>query len=222
MMDDLAMQDDLLIQRADAASKQPVELLLLFHGVGSSAQDLRPLAEAVADLRPAAGVVSVRAPHPSEFGSGWQWFSVQGVTEENRPARVAAAMPAFRERVAAWQRESGAMPAHTSLVGFSQGAIMALESTQVDGPSVAARVIAIAGRFARPPHQAPAGSVVHLMHGEQDRVMPVGLAADAQRQLLALGAAATLDRFGGLAHGIDARVVEAIARRLGDRAGQAR
>lgn len=216
MMDNLTMHDDLVIQRPDGGAAQPAELLLLFHGVGASADDLRPLAEAVADLRPGAWVVSVRAPLRSDLGAGWQWFSVQGVTEQNRPARVAAAMPAFRERVRAWQRASGALPAHTSLIGFSQGAIMALESTQQDGPALAARVVAIAGRFALPPRQAPADTLLHLMHGDQDRVMPVGLAAAAQQQLLALGAPVTLDRFASLGHGIDARVVAAIAQRLGD------
>jgi len=208
------MRDDLVIQRADAAKKLPVELLLLFHGVGARAEDLRPLAEAVARRRPDAWVVSVHAPHPSEFGAGAQWFPVQGVTEESRPARVAAAMPAFLDRVDAWQRASRAMPAHTTLVGFSQGAIMALESTLGDGPAMAARVIAIAGRLAGPPREMRGLTVVNLMHGEQDRVMPVGLAIAAKQQLLAIGAEVTLDRFDGLAHGIDARVVAAVASRL--------
>jgi len=158
----------------------------------------------------------VRAPLPSDFGRGWQWFSVQGVTEANRPERVAAAMPAFQQRVADWQRHTGVGAARTSLIGFSQGAIMALESTQDAGPPSSGRVIAIAGRFARPPRQAPAELAVHLMHGEQDRVMPVTLAVDADRALRELGAVLTLDRFAGLGHGIDARVVDAIARRLAE------
>ena len=44
----------------------------------------------------------LRSPLRSEFGAGWQWFPVQGVTEQNRPARVAAAMPAFLAQVQAW------------------------------------------------------------------------------------------------------------------------
>ena len=52
------------------------------------------------------------------------------------------------------------------------------------------------------------------MHGDQDRVMPVGLAVEADHQLQALGATSTLDRFAGLGHGVDARVVETIARRM--------
>jgi predicted esterase len=87
------MPHDLVIQQPDAAPATPAggtELLLLFHRVGASAQDLEPLAEALGELRPEAWVVSLQAPHPSEFGHGWQWFSVQGVTEANRPERVAA------------------------------------------------------------------------------------------------------------------------------------
>ena len=209
------MNDDLIIQHPDAHAAQPAELLLLWHGVGSSAEDLRPLGQALAAHRPGAWVVSVGSPQRSEFGAGWQWFSVQGVTEENRPARVAAAMPAFLERVRGWQRETGVTAAQTTLIGFSQGAIMALESTQ-GGQAVVGQVIAIAGRFAQPPRVAPAGTAVHLVHGQQDRVIPVGLAIDADRQLRALGARTTLDVHPGLGHGIDARVLAGIVRLLGE------
>jgi len=214
MMATHAMQDDLVIQEPDAATTPAAELLLLFHGVGSSAEDLRPLGEALAAHRPQARVVNVRSPLRSDFGAGWQWFSVQGVNEQNRPTRVAAAMPAFLARVQAWQRATGVTAAHTTLVGFSQGAIMALESTQQDGQALAGRVVAIAGRFAQPPRRAPASTLMNLMHGDLDRVMPVALAVEADRQLRAVGARSTLDRFAGLGHGIDAQVVEAILRRM--------
>jgi phospholipase/carboxylesterase len=208
------MHRDLILQRPEAAGG--AELLLLFHGVGSSAEDLQPLGQALAARWPGAWVVSVQSPQPSDFGRGRQWFSVQGVTEADRPERVAAALPAFLDRVGAWQQHTGVRPERTTLIGFSQGAIMALESTQHPSrQSVAHRVIAIAGRFARPPRSAPTGVVVNLMHGDQDRVMPVGLAVEADRQLRTLGAVSTLDRFAGLGHGIDARVVEAIVRRMG-------
>ena len=210
------MHDDLIIQRPNATAAQDVDLLLLFHGVGSGAEDLRPLGVALAARRPSAWVVSVRSSQRSDFGTGWQWFSVQGVTEANRPGRVAAAMLAFIEKVSVWQRQTGVAAARTTLIGFSQGAIMALESTQQAQPQIARRVIAIAGRFAQPPRMAPAGTVVNLMHGEQDRVMPVGLAVEAEAQLRTLGARSTLERFAGLGHGIDGRVVNAIVQRLGE------
>ena len=133
---------DLIVQRP----AKPSQLVLLFHGVGSSARDLAPLGEALAPHLPNAVIVSVQAPEAS--GRGWQWFSVQAVTEMNRPARVTAAMPGFVQAVMQWQQACGVATAATTLIGFSQGAIMVLESTQLDNPP-AARVIALSGRFAR-------------------------------------------------------------------------
>jgi len=207
-----AMRDDLIIQKPAGTAAAP-QLLLLFHGVGADAASMRPLGEALSALRPQAFVVSVRSPDSSDLGQGWQWFPVRGVTEADRPARVAAAMPRFAETVRAWQRESGVGAGHTALVGFSQGAIMALESTQLPQPA-AGRVIAIAGRFAQPPRAAPPHVRLHLLHGEQDRVMPPALATDAASHWAALGGSATLDLFPGLGHGIDARVVRRVAGHL--------
>ncbi len=207
------MQTDLIVQHPSASGDS--ELFLLFHGVGSSAEDLLPLGQALATICPHATIVSVRSPDACDMGRGWQWFSVQGVTETNRADRVVLAMPAFVQRIRAWQKQVGIGPERTTLLGFSQGAIMSLESTQrADAASVAVRVIAIAGRFAQPPRQGPAGVAIHLMHGDQDHIMPVELALNAERALRGLGAAPTLDRFANLGHGIDGRVVDAIARRL--------
>lgn len=208
----MSPQDDILIQRADANATAP-QLLLLFHGVGSRAEDLWPLGQALAAQRPHAWIVSVRSPDASDLGQGWQWFSVQGVTEANRPSRVAAAMPRFVKSVHSWQQTSGTSARETVLIGFSQGAIMALESTQGPEP-LARRVVAIAGRFAQAPRQTQPGCVVHLLHGDQDAVMPPALADDAAQRWRALGGTATLDRFAGLGHGIDARVVQRVRHHL--------
>lgn len=208
----MSMRSDLLIQRAEAAATR--QLLLLFHGVGSSAEDLRPLGEALAAQRPQACVVSVRSRDASDLGQGWQWFSVRGVTDADRPTRVAATMPRFVEAARGWQRETGVGPGATTLIGFSQGAIMALESTQLPEP-VAGRVIALAGRFAEAPRVAPPWVALHLLHGDQDRVMPPALATEAMAQWRTLGGQGTVDLFPGLAHGIDARVVRRVADHLG-------
>ena len=95
---------DRVVQRPAA----PKQLVLLFHGVGSSARDLGPLAEALAPHLPDAAIVSVQAP--DAVGRGWQWFSVEGVTEADRPARVAAAMPRFVQAVRQWQQACTVAP----------------------------------------------------------------------------------------------------------------
>ncbi len=81
------MQTALIIQQPDGPLCRPAELVLLFHGVGSSAEDLRPLGELLARAFKHAWIVSVRSPLASELGD-WQWFSAQGITETSRSARV--------------------------------------------------------------------------------------------------------------------------------------
>ena len=205
------MHDSSLMLARPEASDQ---LVLLLHGVGSSAQGLAPVGQALAKARPRASVVSVEAPHPSQLGQGKEWFSVVGISEENRPQRIAQAMPPFLRAIQHWQSVTDIGPDRTVLVGFSQGAIMSLESTQVAGAPSANRLIAIAGRFAQAPRSAPRYTQVHLLHGEQDAVMPVALVVAAEQQLHALGARVTLDRFSGLGHGIDGRVAETVLRLL--------
>lgn len=197
---------DLILQQPDPAEARPATLVLLFHGVGSNAEDLRGIGDAIAARHPEAWVVSVQSPDRSDLGQGWQWFSVRGVTEDNRAHRVAAAMPGFAQAVARWQHHSGVDALHTTLVGFSQGAIMALESTQ-EAQALSGRVVAMAGRFAAPPRRAPAPGRIHLLHGDADGVVPARHSAEARAQLAAWPADVTLDLFPGLGHGIDARML---------------
>ena len=204
------MHDSQIIQRPDG----PVgELVLLFHGVGATAGDLEPLGAIVAEAMPEAMVVSVNAPHPSSLGRGREWFSVLGVTEQSRPGRVAQAMSAFVDTVAHWQRAAGVAPARTTLIGFSQGAIMALEAARLE-PVFAGRIVSIAGRFAAVPENIPASIVFHFIHGAQDQVIPAQHAVDAAAKLGGLGTPVTLDIVPGLGHGVDARVASILVERL--------
>ena len=191
-----------------ARPPQATQLVLLFHGVGSTAQHLAPVGLAMAQACPGAFVVSIDAPHPSTLGSGREWFSVAGITQQNRPERIALAMPLFLGAVAHWQGLSGIGPSQTVLVGFSQGAIMSLEATQaLAEPALAGRVVALAGRFAQPVRRAPAGLRFHLVHGEEDTVMPATASVEGARELQALGGEVTLDLLPGLGHSIDARML---------------
>ena len=208
------MSDSIVVARPDRAD----QLVLLFHGVGAMAAGLAPIGEAIAGEFSNAFVVSVASPFPSDLGQGRQWFSVRGITEENRVQRIAEVMPLFLKTVRGWQSEAAIGIAGTTLLGFSQGAIMALESTQQAVP-VSAHVVAIAGRFASGPRVAPQSSRLHLLHGEADSVMPIALSIQAVETLRSLGARATLDRFPGLGHSIDARVVKRVIERIIERVG---
>ncbi len=197
-----------------ASSTKPApQLMLLFHGVGADAADLVPLGQRLARAYPQACIVSVQAPQRCDFGRGRQWFSVRDIDEAGRVRRVAEALPEFAARVRQWQRDSGAGVAQTALVGFSQGAIMALETTRHE-PALAGRVIALAGRFAELPQRPAPRTTLHLLHGMRDAVIPASLTRAAAEHLVAIGADVTADLLPGLGHGIDDALVERLLERL--------
>lgn len=186
------------------------QLILLFHGVGSTPDDLVPVGEFLSQAFPNASVVSVPAPFPSDFGHGLQWFSVGGVTEDNRAARIEQVMPKFAQAVHDLQQQFGVKPEGTVLVGFSQGAIMSLESARL-GHALAARIVSLSGRFAKVPQGAPAGTRFHFLHGQDDGVVPASNAVEAGR---VLGTAATVDIFPGTGHGISMEIAKRMVERL--------
>lgn len=202
------MSDTIVVQSPAA----PTQLVLLFHGVGATAAGLLPLAQRLAAEFPQAAVVSVASPFDSDLGAGRQWFSVRGVTEENRAARVEAAMPLFEATVRRWQQEYGLDAAATTLAGFSQGAIMALESARA-GRALAGRFVSIAGRFAQLPDTAPQGSF-HFIHGQDDAVIPCRFASEGQERIARLGGDATVDVLAYAGHQVTAAMANALVERL--------
>jgi phospholipase/carboxylesterase len=205
-------QDALIIQQPGGTAQQ---LVLLFHGFGANEEDLRPMGERLAAEYPEALVVSLRAPHPTNFGSGRQWFSIEGIDDAKRVERVAAEMPLFVAAIRQWQRATGLGPEATVLVGFSQGAIMVLEAaTQAGDDVLAGRVVALAGRYAQLPETNPGGTTLFLIHGRADEVIHYGFTVEAARHLVALGADVVADIIPFLGHEIDTEVLDLVARRL--------
>jgi phospholipase/carboxylesterase len=189
------------------------QLFMLHHGVGSDAQAMVGVGEHLAKTFPQAHVVSIQAPHACDMGRGAQWFSVQGVTEENRGARVDEQMPLFLLAIEAWQKKTGIGPSATALVGFSQGAIMSLESTQQQ-KSVAARVVSLSGRFVALPHVPLVGTTLHMIHGKKDPVIHYGFCVKAAEHLVEEGADLTADVLPDLSHEINTEVLELMTKRL--------
>jgi len=189
----------------------PTQLLfLLFHGVGSQAAHMAPLAAALREQYPQAAVVSLNGPQAFDSipggGAGFQWFSLQGISDDSRPERVSAALPDFIARIRAWAAHFELDWPHVALAGFSQGAIMALEAVQAE-PALAGRVIALGGRYASLPEQAPQDVCLHLLHGMADTVLPYQGAVTAAKALVQLGADVTADVLPGIGHELHPELV---------------
>lgn len=178
--------------------------VIFLHGVGGSGASMQPLADALNLTVPAH---CPDGPEPFDMGPGRQWFSVRSVTEANRPARVAAALPAFIRTV-----ESFGDPYDSLLIGFSQGAIMALHAV-AEGLPVAG-IFALSGRLAGPIATRTDWPPITLLHGSDDPVMPPVVADATKTWLRAAGAQPVLQVFDDLAHAVDNRVLAAIRRGL--------
>ncbi len=190
------------------------QLFILLHGWGAEAADLLPLAETLGTAFPEAALLIPQGTYPLDGrDSGRQWFSVQGMTEDNGARRVAEALPALHALVRQAQERFGILQPDTALVGFSQGAIMALAfSSAYDGG--VGRVLAFAGRYATLPDKAPELTTLHLLHGANDPVIPVEHAHAAYARLSALGGDATLDVASSVGHAIPAELADRAVYRL--------
>jgi phospholipase/carboxylesterase len=198
------------------AQGDPAQLMVLLHGVGGSAQGMAPLAAQLQRAFPQAAIVAPDGFEPLDIdpsGRARQWFSISGVTEDNRPARVAEALPALADWLHQTQARLGVGPAATASFGVSQGAIMALELVQVhDG--LAGRVLSFSGRYAALPDVAPALTTLHFLHGEADPVIPVQHARDAIERLADLQGDATIDIAEGVGHEINGHLLQCALHRL--------
>ena len=169
------------------------DFVILLHGVGGSGANFTTLADAWRDVLPDTAFAAPDAPFPSGHGPGHRWFSVNGVTQANRPERVATARAAFDRTLGDIIAAHGLtdQPERIALVGFSQGSIMALDAL-ASGRWPVAAVVAFSGRLASPRPLTPAKHTrVLLIHGDADPVMPMSESVQAAAILKELGVDAT-------------------------------
>jgi phospholipase/carboxylesterase len=185
-----------------AAGQTAAHLVVLLHGVGASAAGFTTLAHSLAAQLPRTAVVALDAPLPFDGGGdGFQWFSIRGLTEQNRRLRVEEAKAALHSRVDIELQHYGLRDEALSLLGFSQGTIMALAiAPERHG---CAAVVGFSGRLATPVLPNASYPPVLLIHGTADLVIPLAESRNAANQLLAAGNEAHLMERPGLGHGID-------------------
>jgi phospholipase/carboxylesterase len=178
------------------------QLMIVLHGVGASGAGMAPVSFALRGAFPQAVLLTPDGFDAFDMApAGRQWFSVRGITEANRVDRVAAVLPQLIALVRDAQAQYGVGPAATALVGFSQGAILALAlSAAEDG--LVGRVLAFAGRYPALPAVSPKHTTIHFFHGEADPVIPVMHARTAFEHLERLQGDATIDIASGVGHEI--------------------
>lgn len=184
----------------------PPRLLVLLHGAGSSPETFAPVAIAWQLKFPGALAALMQGFHASPTGQGHDWFDTT-VHGPQRQAVISAAVDEAATRIRSLQRASGLDGARTILIGFSQGATLALELARRES-DLASIVVGYAARLASPlrPEERIAADV-HLIHGGFDSLVPAVHARQALRGLQAIGTRATLDITEEGAHSIDQDMV---------------
>lgn len=184
--------EQLWLELPPISESAPRRLLVFLHGAGSSPEAFAPVAIAWQLKFPGAIGIVMEALRPGLAGSGKDWYDAQGPSDAHLPG-IAAAAEEVGRRIEALQAACGLDGASTVLVGYSQGATLALELAR-RSPHTVAIVVAYAGRLARPLRDGDkVAPTVHLIHGELDSVVPVQNSQRSYRHLHAAGADVTLD-----------------------------
>jgi phospholipase/carboxylesterase len=184
--------------------RQAGHRLVLLHGWGADADDLLDFGSELLGADPTSldlSVVALRAPLPHPGGFGRQWYDLQQPEWPQLPQ----ARRDLRQRLLALGLS---VPLErTSLLGFSQGAAMAID-VATGGGSDACDPLPLAGLIACSgyPHpdwkpEAPHTKVL-LTHGEQDPVVPFAASLALERSLAEAGGSVRRIAFPG-GHCID-------------------
>jgi len=180
-------------------------LVVLCHGVADG-RDLIGLAPHWGSALPQLAFTAPDAPEPyAQAPMGRQWYDLADRTPARMEAGAARARPLLDAFVDAELARLGLPPDAYALMGFSQGAMMALYAGL--RRAVAPRaILAFSGALLAPgrlAEQRTNAAPVLLVHGEADDVVPAARSRDAEQALRAEGVSVESVFRPGLGHSID-------------------
>ncbi|MCP4936724.1 MAG: phospholipase [bacterium] len=204
------------IQRLDgphisSLSGTTKQLVIILHGYGADGNDLIPLGRQWQQMLPNAEFVAPNAPQFCQNPPmGYQWFplnvTIQGVvsTPQERWDGALAATPSLDAFIDAELARTKLDPSNLALVGFSQGAMMALHVGLRRTPSPAA-IVSYSGMLLGPDHldTITAKSPVFLAHGSVDEIVPFEAMSLSKQALTSIDIDVTSYVEEGMGHGID-------------------
>jgi phospholipase/carboxylesterase len=185
-------------------------LVVLVHGFGADGKDLIALGGAWQARFPDAAFFAPNAPDPAPSGPGFQWFALTDFNPEETERGADAAIPALEAAIDAELKARDLGPEKLVLLGFSQGAMMALHvGLRRTRPPLA--ILCYSGLLAgRVPMPAPGGTYppVFLSHGDSDTVVPPQMMFLAAGGLIQAGVEIDWHLARNTSHGIDPESLE--------------
>ena len=203
--------------RVPAAAGRTSQLVVFLHGYGADGADLIEIGRQWRTILPEAAFVSPHAPERSPVTPmGRQWFPLSsrppddeaGAAERwNGAVKARGAIDAFLDAELA---RLGLDESKLALVGFSQGAMMALH-VGLRRPRAPAAILGFSGLLIGPERLSEAAAhdrhgrppPILLVHGEQDPMIPFEAMFMAAEALAKASIPVEWHLSPGIGHGID-------------------
>jgi phospholipase/carboxylesterase len=203
--------------RIEAKSGRAQQLVVFLHGYGADGNDLIELGQQWRALLPDAVFV---APHAADrcaaAPTGRQWFALSNRSPDDprgaadRWQGIQTARPNIDAYLDEELTKLGLDESRLALVGFSQGAMMALH-VGLRRPKAPAAIVGFSGLLVGGEHLAEAKArnsrgeppPILLVHGDQDPMIPVDAMFVAMNELAAAEIPNQWHLSMGVGHGID-------------------
>ncbi|MDR1032292.1 MAG: prepilin peptidase [Holosporales bacterium] len=182
---DMKKEDKFNCLYIKAKSQPPKKIIIVMHGYGADADNIAPVAQAMADAIDDADVFVPDGFDPCEENpTGYQWFRSKdwGDLEELKIG-INEAAKKMNAKIDALLKEYKLDDSNLYLVGFSQGAMMALH---IGLQRKVAGIIGFSGILLDESvvgGENTAGTSVLLLHDSQDMVVPVSFCTKAENCL---------------------------------------
>jgi phospholipase/carboxylesterase len=165
------------------SGQAPTSVVVMLHGYGANGADLRDVALTLAQSLPDTVFL---LPDGLEAlpGSpdGRQWFPLAGDDDARRLAGLRRAATQLSPWIDHELRSRSLTRARLGLVGFSQGAMLALDLGLHLDPAPAG-VVSLSGRLVDGANPSPAPAPTLIVHGTADARIPVASASAALARL---------------------------------------
>ena len=184
------------------------QLVMFLHGYGSNGDDLLSIGDQWAHVLPDAVFVSPNAPEPCEQSPmGYQWFSIRALDKAvfEREKQMEKVAPILNAHIDTQLKRWHVDEKHVAVVGFSQGAMMAMYAMPRRKKACGA-VIGYSGMLLDAKGLKESSIVkppILAIHGDADEVVSPASLQDVQEGFSAAGFDVETIMRPYLGHGID-------------------
>lgn len=189
-----------------------IKLVILIHGFGATGDDIMSIANDLKASLPDAKFIAPNAPFKTPEG-GFYWFDITEIDEKHFMSGLYLIEPIFLSFLNETLKEHKCKPEEILLIGFSQGASIALH-IGLTYQFTLGGVISISGGIVNYDQalntDLKSKPSVLLIHGKEDKVLPAVFSMRTKRILDRLEVPVQLELIDGLDHYIDERVIKII------------